>query len=343
MKKLSLAAASVLAMPATFFFWASAPVLNESDYAYVMTHKTSNSSPAEAVSDAEAYSILTYNAGYASGLENNTGVEPDVQQRKANLEAIENLVAWLKPDVLALQEIDVGSARSYYTDQVDVLGRAGGFDQSAVAVNWDRRYVPFPYWPYSAQFGRVLSGQSISSRRPIEAHERIVLERPASNPAYYDAFYLDRLLQHSVTSLGGQRIHILNVHLEAYDEATRRQQARTVRSVYELLREDAPVLLVGDFNSTPPAATDQHGFAGYEDDFRSDDTIEHLLEAPGLQMAHTPETEALGFTYPSDVPVMKLDYVFYDSDSIDPVRARVVHEAGTASDHLPVWFEFRLK
>jgi hypothetical protein len=65
----------------------------------------------------------------------------------------------------------------------------------AIAINWDKRYVPFPYWPITQQFGRTLSGQSILSRFPIQNHERHVLDRVAGNNWIYNAFYLDRLAQ----------------------------------------------------------------------------------------------------------------------------------------------------
>lgn len=47
------------------------------------------------------------------------------------------------------------------------------------------------------------------------------------------------------------------------------------------------------------------------------------------------------FTYPSDKPEMRLDYIFY-SDHFEMLESRVVTEVGTVSDHLPVYAKLKL-
>ncbi len=62
---------------------------------------------------------------------------------------------------MAFQEIDYGSARRYHVDQEERIASAFHYPYRARAVNWDKRYVAFPYWPPSAHFGKIISGQSV--------------------------------------------------------------------------------------------------------------------------------------------------------------------------------------
>ncbi len=294
---------------------------------------------------SDVFTVMTYNVGYLSGMSNNQAVAPDPALYAANLKQVERVMQALQPDVVGLQEVDFSSHRSQYVDQLDALAQAGGFAYGAKAVNWDKRYVPFPYWPYEAQFGSILSGQAVLSRHPILSHGRIALERPAATPFYYDAFYLDRLVQTTLIDLG-RPVMVMNVHLEAFDQSSRENQARYVRALYEQYRVQYPVLIIGDFNSVPPSASRKTGFPGYpEDDFSEDQTIAILTEASSLKAAFSdhPVEEAHGFTYPSANPLMKLDYVFYDAAHITPVERFVAAETGEASDHLPVLMRFRIK
>jgi endonuclease/exonuclease/phosphatase family metal-dependent hydrolase len=144
--------------------------------------------------------LVSYNIGYLSGLANaalETDEEVSVSRESfdANqVKAIASLQA-VNPDIVALQEVDLDARRSYQVNQVEALAQGLEMANGAIAINWDKRYVPFPYWPITQQFGRTLSGQSILSRFPIQNHERHVLDRVAGNNWIYNAFYLDRLAQ----------------------------------------------------------------------------------------------------------------------------------------------------
>ncbi len=332
----------VLALPALlfagFFFWARSSTLPPAAYATLTMY---DEAPAAA---PETLTVMTYNLGYLSGMTNNRPVARTERLFDENLTAAERLLASTRPDVVAFQEIDFGAARSFDVDQLDALARRGGFHAAARAVNWDKRYVPFPSLRPSMHFGRIRSGQAVLSRLPILAHERLVLERPPT-PFYYDAFYLDRLAQ-VVRLDAGEPIVVINVHLEAFDAATRNRQAEQALALYRRYRDAYPVLLLGDFNSVLPEDR-----AGVPEEMRAaleDDHAVALLHAEeGLREAFdglpAPERvpEVVG-SFPADAPRLKIDHVFFNADRIRPVEAYVVGGPDQPSDHRAVVMRFVL-
>ena len=280
-----------------------------------------------------------------SGLTNNQAVRAEAKLYEENGKKAHDLLQKLKPDIVGIQEIDFNSKRSYYTDQIDPI-RGETFGWAATAINWDKRYVPFPYWPISVHFGEMLSGQAILSRYPIIETQRWVLEKPAGRPFYYNAFYLDRLAQVAKVTIENRELIIINIHLEAFHMETRKNQAKEVLKIYQSYK-DLPVLLIGDFNSLPPQATIKSDFKDEpEANFNSDTTMLSFLETPGLTEAcpfgDYKKDETATFTFPSDEPTRRLDYIFYN-DKLKRVSWRVVKEAGSTSDHLPVVMEFQFK
>lgn len=313
----------------SFFLWASSGSLVASDYAQVQTDE------AYALkTEADELTIVSYNIGYLSGLTNNEAVRPEASLYEANLATAIAALQPLEPDILALQEIDLNSRRSYRTDQVAALGAALAYPQRAIAINWDKRYVPFPFWPPTVQFGPILSGQAILSRWPIVEHERLVLDKVAGNPFFYNALYLDRLAQVAQIEVNGQTVVVINLHLEAFDRPTRQTQTEFVLALAENYAEQYPVLLLGDFNSA--LNRDAEG------EPRSIQTVlDSAVFKPVVSAAQFTAPEQ--FTYPSGTPEFKLDYIFYTPDRIELLDAQVLTSAGSASDHLPLLMRWRLR
>ncbi len=317
-----------LAILVGFFFWASSGSYPQRNYAEIVAY----GEPQPSVGIDEV-TIVSYNIGYLSGLTNNQAVSRDAQLFATNLQTAIAALAPLQPDVIGLQEIDLASHRSFTTNQVAALAQGLNLGMGAIAINWDKRYVPFPYMPPSAHFKRVVSGQAVLSRYPIQTQERIVLEQVPTQPLWYRAFYLDRLAQVAQIQLGSQPVVVINVHLEAFDAPTRLRQTQMVRQIYDRYANTYPVLLMGDFNSNPPGITE------------SGSTLDPLLIKSGLQSAMplTASTASQPLTFPSDRPIALLDYIFYDPDRWELLEARILTEAGQASDHLPVMARLRLR
>lgn len=313
--------AILLIASSIFLIWASSPQLTPTAYEKVTQYALPTASDKDSV-----YSIVTYNIGYLSGMTNNKAVEKPASLFKENLTKVKRLFEDLDTDIIALQEIDYKSARSYYTNQQDELSSLC-YSYAAQAINWDENYVPFPYWPPSVHFGAMLSGQSILSKYPLEHHQRIVLERVPDAPFYRDALYLERLAQVAHVKLASQNVVVINVHLEAFDKPTRARQFKTVYKLFQQYKETHPTILLGDFNSQ---ARDSNA------------VIQPLLEQADIGNAAFDEL-AIPNTFSAVDPYKRIDYIFYTKKSIELIDSKVLDSFGAASDHLPVLMEFRLK
>ncbi|MEM1239900.1 MAG: endonuclease/exonuclease/phosphatase family protein [Cyanobacteria bacterium P01_H01_bin.26] len=315
----------VLAL-AVFYWWATAGSYPQENYTDIFTYDGET-----ADSEGNTVSLVSYNIGYLSGLTNNQAVERSKTLFDDNLAGAISALRPLNADIIAFQEIDLDSKRSYGVNQVDALANALGFAKAGLAINWNKNYVPFPYWPISAHFGKIISGQAVLSRYPIAENQRIVLDKVANRPFFYNAVYLDRLAQVTQLQVGNRPLLVINVHLEAFDNPTRFSQTRAVQELAETYARDYPVLLVGDFNSA--LNRPEEGERSIE--IMADSQI-FASALPKSQWTSQP-------TYPSDTPEYKLDYLFYTPATIELNDTRVVTEAGQASDHLPLVVTFTLK
>lgn len=303
-----------------FFFWASSPNYSASDYAKLITNNYSQDRDNDSI-----YSIVTYNIGYLSGMTNNKPIEKPKTLFDNNLKKVKRLFNLLNVDIIALQEIDYASSRSYNINQQNELAKLG-YNFVAQAVNWDETYVPFPYWPPSMHFGKMFSGQSIISKYPIKDQKRIVLERVKDSPFYRDKLYLERLAQIVTINIKGKDIVIINVHLEAFDKPTRVKQFSYVINLFNEYSKKYPTILLGDFNSD---ANDQNS------------VVYPLFKLKNIGNAAFGDTYEN--TFNSANPVERIDYIFFSKNSIEYIDGKVLTQFGQASDHLPVEMRFRLK
>lgn len=315
---------SMLLFVVLFYFWGRQSNFSQENYTSI------HSKAVQKLSTSDTISVMTYNIGYLSGMTNNIAVERPFELIASNLEKSVLLFSELDPDIAGFQEIDFASKRTYYINQFDSLLFSLNFASGAIAVNWDKKYVPFPYWPFDHHFAKMYSGQAVLSKFGILENDRIVLPQPESNTFYYNAFYLDRLAQISWLDFRGTRLLLINVHFEAWDGPTRERQASIVLDLYREYADSYPVLLMGDFNCTPPFSTNAF----------SENTIQKILDEPGLEMCMDPENfvnnQTDHYTFNSEMPYNKIDYIFYNSRYFDCINSRVVNEAGEISDHLPV-------
>ena len=304
-----------------FFFWASSPNLHKKEYANLMVNQYENTTDSDSI-----FSIITYNIGYLSGMTNNLAIAKPKELFENNLQTVVHNIKVVNPDIIAFQEIDYKAARSYHVNQQNEIAKLG-YNHVAKAVNWDERYVPFPYWPPTMHFGSVISGQSILSKYPLTDHKRIVLERVPEAPFYRDALYLERLAQVVKVALNGQEVVVINVHLEAFDKQTRARQFEEVLEVFNTYKEKYPTILLGDFNSS---ARDKEAI------------IQKLFAMNDVGNAAFNSVDPSN-TFNSKNPFERIDYIFYTKNSIAYIDGKVCIEFGQASDHLPLEMRFRLQ
>jgi endonuclease/exonuclease/phosphatase family metal-dependent hydrolase len=323
----------LFSLPVIFYFWASSGSLPENKRSEIFAYSDTIKEPP---ADRDVFTVMTYNIGYLSGMTNNRAVKRKKGLFEKNMKRFLQMLNKKKPDVIGFQEIDFHSRRSFYVNQMRTIAKKAGYKYGAAAINWDKHYVPFPYWPPSVHFGEMLSGQAVLSQWPILSAKRVVLQKPKNKPFYYNAFYLDRLVQAVKVKIKNRELMILNVHLEAFDRETRENQATKVLEIYRTFKDDYPVLLMGDFNCVPPGTEQKKNFRDEpETNFSNEKTITFLLEEKSLKAA-----ELSFFTFPSDKPVRKLDYIFYNHEKI--VLIKVFAPEMDSSDHLPVVMQFSL-
>jgi len=316
-----------------FYFWGSSPNFNKEKYNAIIDYQLGNTQQSN-----DTLSILTFNIGYLSGNTNNLAVKRPKELFTNNLLQTTKYLKSTKPDFVCFQEIDFESARSFDVNQLNEIAVSNEYNYASMGVNWDKKYVPFPYGWFDIHFGHIYSGLAILSNYKITTNELIVLRKPENETFYYNAFYLDRVVQIDEVDVNGKKLIIMNIHLEAFDISTREKQAKTVLSIYRKYSAKYPVLLVGDFNSTPPNAVNP---------YEIEETMNTFLSEPNLQASISDSiyysNESSYFTYSSDNPQIRIDYILYNSDKIEIVESRIAKEVGEVSDHLPVYARFVLK
>jgi len=332
MRYVLLVLSFIVLMIVSFYFWASQALHCEKTYDKIERFSSDVVSPLP-----DTFAIMTYNIGYLSGMTNNLPVSRSEDLFTTRLNRSVALFKVLNPDIIVFQEIDFYSSRSYFVNQYRKLGKLGGYAFGAMAVNWDKQYVPFPYWPIHYHFGEIYSGQAVLSKARIYSNRREVLPQPEANPFYYNSFYLERLAQVAWVATTTDSLLLINVHLEAYDAATRELQAKIVLNVFKEYEQKYPIILMGDFNCNPY----------YDKIAYPEETMKILLDEPYISSVIKKEEYIAKpksfYTFSSRDPVDKIDFILYNNRFLQCEDARVIHEAEDISDHLPLMAKLVLK
>jgi len=304
-----------------FYLWASSPNYSIKEYAKIYHNDYPNNKDKDST-----FSIVTYNIGYLSGLTNNTSTKKKKSFFDKNLQLVLDQFREIDADILAFQEIDYASKRSFDVNQQNEIAKLG-YTYVGQTINWDKKYIPYPEFPISSHFGKILSGQSVLSKYKITNQDRFELERDKSNPFYYDAFYIDRLAQVVKISIQDKTLVLINVHLEAFNQETRLKQTKKVIEIYNTYKNLYPTILLGDFNS----------------DLKfKNATINLLLDLPDLGSAVFNKNNYTK-TFISLNPTERLDYIFYNKKFITFINGNVLTAFKQASDHLPLIMKFKFK
>lgn len=165
--------------------------------------------------------VLTYNVHHCQGTDG-----------KFDYGRIAGIINRLKPDIAALQEIDVGTNRASGVDQVAVLAELTGLKYTfGRAIDFD-----------SGQYGLA-----ILSRFPISNVTNTPLKtQPGSEPRI-------ALTAHIKLDAGPREIIFVDTHLCHRNEQVRTMQTTQLNEFADS-EGDVPVILAGDFNARPASA-----------------------------------------------------------------------------------------
>ncbi len=215
-------------------------------------------------------------------------------------ERISRVIARHNPDIIALQELDVGRQRSGRTDQAEMIARRLEMKyQFHPAFRWkDEQY-----------------GNAILSRYPM------ALIRSGSLPSIADKQrYEPRGVLWVTVDLGGKKIQVLNTHLSVWPRE-RGLQVDALLSEQWLKDPECqgPVILCGDFNSLPGSSV-----------YRK--ICYQLADSQVGLAGHHPRRTWFGH-----YPVGRIDYIFIkDTLCVSSVTVPQTDLEKVASDHLPL-------
>lgn len=251
--------------------------------------------------------LLTFNIGHARGL---TPIQGFTSTRKlqVNLRRIAALLERVKPDVVALQEIDERSRWAGNFDHLDYLRVHTRFPHTVFGINNRRTGLL-----------NLCYGNAILSQHPIRAAETVVFGQRMMGEKGFLYVELD---------VGGLCVPVVNLHLHFGSRAQRlRQLERLLGWLREKHRLHAdtwriPPIICGDFNNP-----------GSHDDATAS-LLSHLSDY--CDYALHPMT---GFTFPSPMPTRALDFIFLPA-GCKVVKCEVIRSL--LSDHRPVVVEFEL-
>jgi endonuclease/exonuclease/phosphatase family metal-dependent hydrolase len=145
----------------------------------------------------------------------------------------------------------------------------------------------------------------------------------------------------------GSPVSLFATHLiHGRTAASARQRTKEVQAILEILQPlpNTSHLLVGDFNTIHPNDPIGKPPPGEEKAYLARQPIRLILEAGYLDCFNQQHANTPGYTYPAHQPWLRLDYIFASLPMAARLSACEVvkgEETKQASDHLPVWAEFK--
>lgn len=239
--------------------------------------------------------ILTYNVHSCLGMDG-----------KLTPHRIAKVIAQFQPDIVALQELDVGRSRTQHVDQAHIISEflQMEFHFHPVIHVEEERY-----------------GNAILTHLPIKLVKAgnlpLIVNKPLFEPR--GAIWVS-------VEVNGTKVHIINTHF-GFRKIEHLPQAKA------LLGDDwlgaanpcEPMILCGDFNFSPNSRA-----------YRL--IVEHLQDLQVKMHGHRPLK-----TFPGHFPSARIDYIFSNSlTNVLNVAVPRNHLTRNASDHLPLIVDIQL-
>lgn len=231
--------------------------------------------------------VLCYNIHYGQG---NDG--------RYDIERLAQVILQAKPDLVALQEVDVGVKRSGRIHEARRLGELTG-----LAV----RYGPTQHYEGG------LYGNAVLTRLPILDVAIHPLPYTESTPE--KTTYPRGAIVVTVKGPGGVPIRFVSTHFQHNMPEDRLAEAKAINSLFAAEGDNTPTILAGDMNALPDS-----------------EPIAELLK----RWTNAADAALLP-TAPAIKPRSRIDYIFYRPQmAFQVIEANVIAET-MASDHRPVF------
>lgn len=245
-------------------------------------------------------------------------------------------------DFIFIQEADRKGKRSWGIDEVAGIGAQVPDHNYAFAVNYDVKYLPFPFLdPMGRIYGGVLSCTKFA---PVET-KRISLPGITDWPR--KIFYLERcLLMQRFKLPNGKDLIVINTHFEAYDDGSvKKEQMKLTKKILEdEYAKGNYVILGGDWNIAPP----DFNVKKWEKEINHDKLYELNNDSnyiPHWKYAYdgnTPSNRKNNHAFdPNTTFTTVIDY-FFVSPNIEVVEVKGINAGFKYSDHNPVRLKIKL-
>jgi endonuclease/exonuclease/phosphatase family metal-dependent hydrolase len=239
--------------------------------------------------------ILTYNVHRCVGAD-----------RRLDVARVAEVIAAQSPDIVALQELDVGRARTGGVDQAHQLAHRLG-----MAFHFNAAF----------KVEEELYGDAILTTLP----ERLVRAGPIPSHPRFSRLEPRGALWVAI-KLGRIELQVIGTHLGLMPREQRAQAAALAGAEWlGAAPANAPLILLGDLNATPRA-------------------LAYRTFARVLTEARRKARSVRGApTFPSTFPVLPIDHVFVNDEVVvEAVRTPLDPLSRLASDHLPLVVDFTL-
>ena len=299
--------------------------------------------------DPDELRVMTWNVKFGAGRvdfffdchgERGMLTEAEVTTHLSGLAA---KIREIDPDIVVLNEIEIGSRRSSYVDQVQHLLDNTALNHGAYAAVWRVDFVP------SDGIGRMDMGNAILARWPLRDAERIALPLISEHDGLTQYFYLKRnLLRARVDLPSGRDPWVVATHTAAFSQdGTKRRHIERFKAEIDALSEDGSLVIgAGDLNALPPGSDKVRDFpdSACDERFEADDYSEETDWLAELYDAYSPAIpldvyqgdNEPHFTHTTDGGGFwnrKLDYLFANVGLTD---GRTHQDTMALSDHAPV-------
>ncbi len=308
----------------------------------------------------QSLKILSYNVQFMAGknyvffFDVPNYPNPDKYPSPADIDTTLNEVARIiqqeNPDLILLQEINDGSSRTHYEDQLARLLPllSSEYVCYTSAFFWKATFIPDP---------RIMGAegwkQVIISKYKITVATRHQLALITSDDFVTRQFKPKRaLLEVRLPLRKDNELVVFNAHLSAFaqgDDTMQRQVAQVETMLRELSETNTPWIIGGDFNLLSPGQYEQLQDSQkiyYESETELEVFLNKYQGVPSLVDLNGPDYKQWFTYFPNDptvsAPDRTIDYIFYSHEmSLTDSKVRQ-HDTLTISDHLPVMAEFKL-
>ena len=231
--------------------------VTEYNPAYAENAKRGSVNRSESISN-RSLKLVTFNTGYA-GLGKNedsaehggTGTRPDEETVAAYMDGIQAFLEGRAVDFIFLQEVDVGSDRSYGKNQWLTYESALEIYESRFALNYSCNYLPYPL---SEPVGAVESGIATYSAYDITSATRYSLDSSYTWPSRIANPKPCLLVTRIPIDGSEQELVLINVQMEDSEDpdggAAQYQQLLSL--MMDEYAKNNYVIAGGDFNQTFP-------------------------------------------------------------------------------------------